>query len=175
MAWLRFLQLVIFRVGPEDMPAGWRATGWALLWFVLSGVAVVFVTREAGDSIRIELGHGLFDNTLDAAIVAGYAWGWLAIRRHPERVAQLLTALFGALGVLNLVLAALWWLVPIEPGKVSVHGWWIVALFVWDVLVVGQIFRRALDLGSAFGALISLGYFILAGVGVVWAHTLVFG
>jgi len=174
--WLRqFLQLVVFRIGPEDMPAGWRATRWALLWFLICGLVVVIVNRETAESVSTELWHGVFDNVLDAAIVAGYAWGWLAIRKYPARLPQLLTALFGALGVLSLVLASLWWLMPIHPGEVPVHGWWIIALFAWDVLVVGQIFRRALELGAVPGALISLGYFILSGMGVVWVHTLILG
>ncbi|MBD3815726.1 MAG: hypothetical protein IE913_04600 [Halothiobacillus sp.] len=74
---------------------------------------------------------------LNAILVAGYALGWLVMRKHPERLAQLLTALYAALGLLSLVLAALWWLMPITPGKAAINGWWIIALFVWDVLVVG--------------------------------------
>lgn len=175
MVWLKYLQLVIFRVGPEDMPAGWQATTWAFIWFLLTGSMMVFADRATGESLQAALGQGFFDNVLNAILVAGYAWGWLVMRKHPERLAQLLTALYAALGLLSLVLAALWWLMPITPGKAATNGWWIIALFVWDVLVVGQIFRRALDLSAALGALISLGYFILAGVGVVWAHTLVFG
>ncbi|WP_298218536.1 hypothetical protein [Halothiobacillus sp.] len=175
MWWRQFLQLVVFRIGPEDMPAGWRATRWALLWFLICGLVVVIVNREAAEPVSTELWHGVFDNMLDAAIVAGYAWGWLSFRKRPARLPQLLTALLGALGVLSLVLAALWWFMPIHPGEEPVRGWWIIALFAWDVLVVGQIFRRALELGAVPGALISLGYFILSGTGVVWVHTLVLG
>ncbi len=175
MWWRRFLQLVVLRVGPEDMPAGWRATGWSLLWFLVCGLAMIVINREATESVSVELWRGLFDNVLDAGVVAAYAWGWLTIRKRPARLPQLLTALFGALGVLNLVLAALWWRLPIHLGEVSVYGWWIIVLFAWDVLVVGQIFRRALELGAVLGVLISLGYFVLSGVGVLWVHTLVFG
>lgn len=175
MWWRPFLQLVIFRVGPEDMPANWRATLWALLWFLICGLVVAIASREPAESISTDLWHGVFDNVLDAAIVAGYAWGWLTIRKFPARLPQLLTALFGALGILSLVLAALWWLMPIHPAEAPTHGWWVVALFVWDVLVVGQIFRQALGLGAVLGVLISLGYFVLSAIGVVWLHTLVFG
>lgn len=175
MAWLGFLRLAIFRAGPQDMPASWQATGRAVLWFLLCGMAVVFVSRDQTESMAADLLHGLFDNVLDAVIIVAYAWGWVTIRKFPARLPQLLTALFGALGVLSLVLAGLWWLQPIHPGAPSVRDWWIVLLFVWDVLVVGQLFRLALNLGAVLGALISLGYFILSGVGVVWVHALIFG
>ena len=175
MEWLRYLQLVTFRLGPEDMPAGWRATGWALIWFMLTGLAMIPVESTPDRSIQVALGHSLLDNAANALIVLAYAWGWLAIRRRPERLPQLLTALFGALGVLSLVLAAFWWMMPIEPATVAAQGWWVIVLFIWDVLVVGQIFRRALNLGAALGALISLGYFILASIGVIGLRALVFG
>ena len=158
-----FFQLLFLRVGPEDMPAGQTPLLVAIALYVVVGVLLdVAVTGEGGGGV----GGGLLLLAADALVLAGYSAGLAVLRSHRPRIPQMLTALFGATAVLGLVA---WPLVVMQPSMSGVGdgpiGWWslaMIALFAWNLVVLGQIYRRTLDVGAALGVLAALGYFILS-------------
>ncbi|MFO7808831.1 hypothetical protein [Guyparkeria sp.] len=162
-----FFQLLFLRAGPEDMPSGQQPLLIALGFYLVVGVLLdLAVTSEGG------LGHGMGAGLLllaaDALVLVGYSAGLALLRNHRARVPQMLTALFGATAMLGLVA---WPLVVMQPtGAESADidtqlGLWsmlMIALFAWNLVVLGQIYRRTLDFGAAIGVLTALGYFILS-------------
>ncbi|OYV29251.1 MAG: hypothetical protein B7Z82_00830 [Halothiobacillus sp. 20-54-6] len=171
----QFALLLLLRVGPQDMPVGWRMTTWAALWFVLCGLILGFVNQdELADWVNTA-GQGVLDNVLDMALIGAYSGSWVFFRQRSARLAQLLTALLGALGMLGLVLALMWLVVPMPttlPDTMGVSEWLMMGLFIWNLVVVGQIYRRTLEVGVGLGIFIALGYYIISALVVLLANSL---
>ncbi|MCL7744723.1 hypothetical protein LV476_07165 [Guyparkeria hydrothermalis] len=158
----QFFLLLFLRAGPEDMPAGQQPLLVAVVFYLVVGVLLdVAMTGEGVGG----LGGGLLLLAADSLVLAGYSAGLAVLRDHRPRIPQMLTALFGATAMLGLVA---WPLVVMQPsGDVGdgAIGWWslaMIALFAWNLVVLGQIYRRTLDFGAALGVLAALGYFILS-------------
>lgn len=162
-----FFQLLFLRAGPEDMPAGQQPLLIAVGFYLVVGVLLdLAVTSDGG--LGDGLGAGLMLLAADALVLVGYSAGLALLRNHRARIPQMLTALFGATAMLGLVA---WPLVAMQPtGAESADidtqlGLWsmlMIALFAWNLVVLGQIYRRTLDFGAAIGVLTALGYFILS-------------
>ncbi len=171
MSWLRFIPLVFLRAGPEDMPAGWYATLAAALFFFLSGLVMSFVVADSTALTGQIVWHSLRDNAVDLAILTAYFWLFLKLTHRMPRAPQMLTALYGALGLLGLVLALLWYFAPVntaEPTPMTLGAGLILALFGWNLLVLGQIVRRTFGWGVWAGTGVALGYFVCSAVLMVW-------
>lgn len=162
------------RVGPQDMPPGWRPVLIALGVFLLVGILVA----QAGDNGNGGEGGGASGAQgqagalgsvvlilLDAAVLAVYTQLWVWGRRKAARLPQALTALFGVRAVLGLLT---WPLVALMPASAGVHAasgptgwdWLLLGLFFWNLFALGQIYRHTLAVGPGTGMLVSLGYFI---------------
>ena len=158
-----FFKLLFLRAGPEDMPAGQQPLLVALAFYLVVGILLdIAVTGEGQGG----LGSGLLLLGADVLVLAGYSAGLAVLRNHRPRIPQMLTALLGATAMLGLVA---WPLVVMQPPVSEVGdgpiGWWslaMIALFAWNLVVLGQIYRRTLDFGAALGVLAALGYFILS-------------
>jgi len=158
-----FFQLLYLRAGPEDMPAGQKPVLVAVVLYL--GVGALLDLAVSGEPVG-GTGGGLLLLVVDALVMAGYSAGLATLRGHRPRIAQMLTAVFGATALLGLVA---WPLVAMQPPMGEVGdgsiGWWalmMIALFAWNLVVLGQIYRRTLDFGAALGVLAALGYFILS-------------
>ncbi|HQS02842.1 MAG TPA: hypothetical protein PK693_06635 [Halothiobacillus sp.] len=170
----RFILLVFLRAGPDAMPAGWRATMAAALFFFLSGLVMSFVVAEP-DTLNTLTGqivwHSLRDNAVDLTLLTAYFLLLLKLAHRMPRAPQMLTAIFSALGFLGLVLALLWYFAPVnlaEPGPMTLGAGLILALFGWNLLVLGQIVRRTFDWGVWAGMGVALGYFVCSAGLMVW-------
>jgi len=158
-----FFQLLFLRAGPEDMPAGQQPLLVAVGLYLAVGVLLdVAVTGEGAGG----LGGGVMLLAADALVLAGYSAGLAVLRDRRPRIPQMLTALFGATAMLGLLA---WPLVAMQPSGTEVAdsqlGFWSVAmivLFAWNLVVLGQIYRRTLEFGAAIGVLAALGYFIIS-------------
>jgi hypothetical protein len=165
------ISLIFLRAGPADMPAGWRATLAAAVFFFLSGLVLSFVIPEPTLSPAQQLGLGLRDNAIDSVILAVYFLLWLKLAGRMSRAPQMLTALFSALGLLALVLALLWTVAPLNaaPSPTLTPGaGLILALFGWNLLVLAQIVRCTFDWGVWAGTGVALGYFVCSAVLIGW-------
>ena len=158
-----FFQLLFLRVGPEDMPAGQQPLLVAVSLYLVVGL--LLDAAVTGEGIG-GLGSGVLLLAADALVLAGYSAGLAVLRDHRPRIPQMLTALFGATAMLGLVA---WPLVVMQPSMSEVGdgpiGWWslaMIALFAWNLVVLGQIYRGTLAFGAALGVLAALGYFILS-------------
>ena len=163
-----FFQLLFLRAGPEDMPAGQQPLLIAVGFYVVVGVLLDLAVAGDGGPGGDGLSAGLMLLAADALVLVGYSAGLAALRNHRARIPQMLTALFGATAMLGLVA---WPLVAMQPTGAEAAdieaqlGFWsvmMIALFAWNLVVLGQIYRRTLDFGAGIGVLAALGYFILS-------------
>lgn len=160
-----FFQLIFLRVGPEDMPSGTQPVYIALGFYLAVGL---LLDRAVAGEGGAGLGTGMLLLGADAGVLALYSAGLAALRGHQPRIPQMLTALFGATAMLGLVA---WPLVVMQPaggaavdadGALGIWSMLMIALFAWNLVVLGQIYRRTLDFGAAIGMLIALGYFVIS-------------
>ena len=163
-----FFELLFLRAGPEDMPAGQQPLLIAVGFYFVVGVLLDIAV--AGEGQGGGVGGGLLLLAADAAVLVAYSAGLAMLRDHRARIPQMLTALFGATAMLGLVA---WPLVAMQPTGAEAAdidtqlGLWsvlMIALFAWNLVVLGQIYRRTLEFGAAIGVLAALGYFILSSV-----------
>ena len=91
-----FLDICLFRKGPQDVPASAMLLKVCALAYALSGFVVLRLSTPSSIAIPQIL--------LDLALLAGLLYLALSLRRYPQRFGQTLSALTGV-GVLMAVLA----------------------------------------------------------------------
>ncbi len=172
---LNSISLIFLRKEPADMPAGWWATLAAAAFFFFCGMVLSWVMAEPAPAMMPWLGQALRDNAVDAALLLGYFLPWLMLASRMSRAPHMLTALFTALGLLALMLAALWAVAPLStvPSHASARALTpeaglVLALFGWNILVVAQIVRRTFGWGVWAGMGVALGYFVCSVVLGAW-------
>jgi hypothetical protein len=152
-----FLDIVLWRRGPQDLPA-------STLLLVLSGVAYVLVTVvQMAWLDEPAAAWGVFV-LLDPILLTGGTWLLLRLFNRSERFLQTATAVLGTGAVLGLLLflPAQWLLstldVPPESTFASAVTIGLVAAFA---LVTGRILKLATDSNLFTGVALSLTYFLL--------------
>lgn len=161
----QFLALLVFRAGPADMPEGWRPVFIAGTWFLVVGLMLGMSSVTTQSDVPGALGQSLWDTGVDIGVLTGYSLLWARLRHHQRRVPQMLTALFGALGMLGVLFIPLMAWKPIDmtnPTKFGGWAWFVMGLFFWNLIVAGQIYRRTLVLSAGVGVVLALGYFVVS-------------
>jgi hypothetical protein len=160
-----FLRLCLLSAGPQDLPSSRFLLGVCLILY--ASVTVAAYWPHYGFAVSG------WRATVEIALLFVFTWGALALRGHPARFLQTMTALlgsgamFGAL-LLPLVYAVIRAEMLREPATLPALT--SLAVFIWWLVVMGHIFRHALafrHLGP--GLLVALA---LIGVGVVLVEPL---
>ena len=155
---LAFVDIMLHRRGPEDLPSSKF-----LVWFLL------------GVSVAVELAVLFFnDQGMRAAavsvLVAGldvwFVWALLRTFNRQKRFTQTMSALLGTETILNLVGAPL---VPLLGASTSASGEQQVTLpllltallGVWSIDIAAFVFSRALERPYVLCVAIMLGYVLL--------------
>lgn len=176
----QFFLLVFARIGPQDMPPGWRPVAVGFGAFLLVGILVAQAgggndgAATVGTHDHVGIAGNFLMILLDASVLTVYTQIWLWGRRKQARLPQALTALFGVRAVLGLLT---WPLVALVPDTLGTHAagsaptgwdWLFLGLFFWNLFALGQIYRHALAVGPGTGMLVSLGYFIASTAITFW-------
>jgi hypothetical protein len=143
---LRVLDIMRLRAGPEDMPAGWGVATLLGLAYLAEGITADRLLDGAETAPR-----SLISVSMQFLVIAGL----LTARRMSVRLPQTITALagtgliFGALSIL-LVMQA-------EAGKAQplLALIWL-AMFAWSLLVDAHVYRRALSITMSLGILVAV-------------------
>lgn len=152
-----FLDIVLWRRGPQDLPAST-----VLLVLVTAAYVAVSVIQLA---MLHEIGSVWFVFVvLDPALLIGGTWLLLRLYRHPERFVQTATAVLGTGALLGLVVyLPLQWLLQVAGAgpESTFAGMAALALVVMFALVTGRILKLAMESNLFTGVAISLTYFLL--------------
>jgi predicted neutral ceramidase superfamily lipid hydrolase len=148
---LRLLDIMRLRSGPQDLPAGWGIAVLLSLAYLAEGLMADRALDGAGTAPR-----SLIAVSIQFLAVAGL----LTWRHMSNRLPQTLTALsgtglmFGALSILLVVQA--------EPGSSQplLALLWL-ATFAWSLVVDAHVYRRALSITMSLGILIAVLLFAL--------------
>lgn len=153
----KVFELCLLRRGPQDLP---YAPALALIALAIGLALEGYSARLAGGAQGTA-----FLLPFSGAFTLAATWGVLRLRKAEARFWQTLLALTATGVVFSLlalpVIAAIG---PIDPDSVKripqLLGWAIIALACWRLLVVGHVWRHALDIPLPTGVLVALGLFI---------------
>lgn len=137
-----FLNLCLLRAKPQDLPASGRLMGAALAAYFLAGWMIALTQQPAGPAVLAALA--------DSAVLALLTHTVLLLRKHPERLAQTLSALAGTGAVIQLIA----WPLLATPA--------LLALLVWNLAINAHILRHALEVRLGPAILISVGFLLMS-------------
>ncbi len=152
-----FVDICLFRRGPQDLPAS------SFLLYLTLGA-------YAGSNFLLALGTytpatAAMASLADTALLAVLTLSLLHLHGRTARVRQTLAALAGTGTVLAvLALPPIYWLtVQATQGELSsVPGYVILALIVWSLAVIGHIIRHALGTRLIVGMVVAMVFYWVA-------------
>jgi hypothetical protein len=152
-----FVDIVLWRRGPQDLPASTLLLGVAVAAYVaVSAVQLALLGESAATWLLFMV--------VDPLLLG--AWVWLVLRLFgkPERFLQAASAVFGAGAVLGLALYLPLQLIATAFGQEPSSGLaqtFALLLVVTFALVTGRIIKLATDSNLFTGIAVSLTYFLL--------------
>jgi len=163
-----FLDIVLWRRGPQDLPASATLVRLTLAAYVLVSAVQLLLLDESGIV-------WFFFLVADPLLLAGWTWLVLKVYGHTERFQQTIAAVFGTGAMLGLGLyLPLQLLVTgagfnAESGVAQVVALGLVVAFA---LVTGRIIKLATDSNLFAGIALALTYFIAINTLVGMVHGL---
>jgi hypothetical protein len=153
MVILRFLQsfldIALWRKGPQDLPASAASATLALIAYMVAG----FVRMRM---FALDQTTALLFICIDALMLGGWLWLVLAFFGRRQRFVQTITATLGV-GLLVLLLD-----LTFRSAQLA-FGWgeeasmeWLMLRFLITALVLGRIFMLALDRGLITGIALTI-------------------
>lgn len=145
-------ELTTLRKGPQDMPSAWVAQQWVVMAYVLVNIVLLQMSSSWQTAVS-QLG-------VDLLLMAGFTWPLLYFSGHLARFPQTLVALLGADAVINFcALPALFSLTQ-QPSEIGIFA--MLLLMLWHWLVIGHIYRHALERPLLFTLALAFLYLMLS-------------
>jgi hypothetical protein len=139
-----FLDIALWRKGPQDLPASGLLAVMVLLAYLVVGFSAVRLLALDQRAAAVFI-------SIDVLMLCGWLWLVLAFFRRSQRFVQTITATFGV-GVLVLLLVIAVRLIQLVFDPVDAFaGNWLLLRFLISALVLGRIFMLALDRGLMTG------------------------
>ena len=161
---LHFVDLCLFKSGPEDLPASQSVLKITLLVYLIVSVLVGLTNTDW----MISIWTGLTETIFMMLVL----WLILQFRGGQARYVQTLTAMAGSQIILGLISIPILWqfyqLEEIEQPK-SLAMMLIMIVLFWSLMVTAHIFRKSLDIIPSRAVVITVIYSIvsLLAVGLV--------
>ncbi len=152
-----FLEVLLLRKGPQDLPTAPFLLYLTLGLHALSGVALAFAYQPPFAALALGI--------TDTALLALLTGSLLYLQRRQARLVQTLTALAGTGFVLALAaLAPTWWLAHAhEAGsEAGLPAFALLGLVLWSLVVTGHVLRHALSAPLIVGVLIAIVFYWVA-------------
>lgn len=146
-----FINLCRLRVGPQDLPYSRFLMTLCVGCYALVGLGVSLLDQT--------LGLALLSTVVDTGLLLALAWLGLWVRNNTTRARQTITALTGTgilFGLIGWPLIA--WLQQIDENTPTSLSLLLLALIIWNITVIGNILRHALELPMWLGTGVALLY-----------------
>lgn len=141
-----FIDICLFRANAEDVPASRALLIFSVLAYFILSLGITFIQGNLSKIVAIIM--------VGFILVIALAQAGLWIRSFMNRSVQTITALAGT-GTIFCILS--WPLVLIGEQWIFAR-YLLLLIFIWDLVVVGHIFRNALSLPFWAGIGISIFY-----------------
>ncbi len=144
-----FLDIALWRKGPQDLPASRLLVLLVFIAYLLTGLVRMRL-------FQLGLGEALLFISIDALMLAGWLWLVLAFFGRRQRFEQTISATLGV-GLLvllgDITVRALQLLLGLSDAF-AVN--WLLLRFIITMLVLGRIFKLALDRGLVTGIALTI-------------------
>jgi len=148
-----FMEICLFRLGPQDLPA---SNIFLTIVFVISILLALLLNL-----INLSFQHAVLAMMINITVVIIITWLILRLYNKPMRFIQTLTAQMGAGVVISVVAApVIVMLVYAEEHDVDMTAaivLWL-GLFIWELAVTAHILRHALSTTFLQGFLMAILY-----------------
>ncbi len=148
--WLTtFINLCKLKTGPQDLPLSRELMYVSVFAYWLMGVVLTLVNQTFGQAVFLSLVQTIILVFICKIVL------WIA--KKPERSLQTLTALAGS----GALIALLAWPLLMWMGQAEITGehplaiLWLL-LVIWETVVIGHIFRHALEIPFLAGIGVAL-------------------
>jgi hypothetical protein len=147
-----FVDIVLFRKGPQDVPASQLLLGLCLLAYLLIGEVMLLLEET--------LLRATLQVLLDAAILTGFVTITLKIAGFGARILQTLTALLAVDALISILAFPV--MISVSSGAERGGGYLLVGLMVWHLAVMAHIFRHALSRSLWVGYAVAMLYTLMS-------------
>jgi hypothetical protein len=147
-----FVDIVLFRKGPQDVPASPLLLGLCLLAYLLTGEAMLMMEET--------LLRATLQVLLDAVILAGFVSVTLRFAGNAERVLQTLSALLAVDVLISIIAFPV--MISLSSGVERGGGYLLVMLMLWHLAVMAHIFRHALSRSWWAGYAVAMLYTLMS-------------
>lgn len=146
-----FFDLCRFRSAPQDLPYSKFLMALCVACYFLVGFAIALAEQPLGQSI--------ITASADAGLMVGLAYLGLWVRDFMPRVTQTITALAGTGTLFELIgWPLVTFLQTLEEGETSSLSLLLLGLVIWNIAVIGNILKHALEIPMWIGTGIALLY-----------------
>ncbi|MDD1649776.1 MAG: hypothetical protein LUO80_05210 [Methylococcaceae bacterium] len=150
----RFVDICLFRNGPQDLPASRFLLG---LVIVLNVLVSVFLA-----GLEADLPQAMLQSLLAPALLAIFLFGLLKFSKHSNRYTQTLTAGIGGDALITVLAIPLVLISLAIPDARAYMGLLLFALMLWEMAVIGHIIRHAMEIPYMAGLGLALAYTALS-------------
>lgn len=147
-----FFEIAILRKGPQDVP-----TSRFLLYLLLPIYVVVNILIL---SLNGDWSTALLQITVEFLLIVGFSWPLLYFEGKPTRFRQTLCALIGSDTLISFF--AIPAIASLNTQANVLASLALLALLAWHWLVMGHVFRHALDRSLFFGLGLALLYILIS-------------
>lgn len=152
-----FLDIVLWRRGPQDLPASGLLLAVAVVAYVAVSILQLALIEDSASS-------WLFFLVIDPLLLAAWVWLLLRLYARSERFLQTASAVFGTGAVLGLALYLPLQMIVMAIGAEPTSGIaqvFALLVLVTFALVAGRIFKLATDSNLFTGIAVALTYFMV--------------
>jgi hypothetical protein len=151
------MEITWLRKGPQDLPSSAGT--------VLAALSLYAILGTAFSHIQLPMGRALLQAGVDLGLLVGFTTLLLRWRGLGQRVPQTLVGMAGtgALFTLMAFPAMVSLLAAAEQGgDASLPSLLLLALMLWNLAVIGHIWRHALNTTLAIGMSLAVAYALLS-------------
>ncbi len=152
-----FIDILLFRSGPQELPASPFLLYMTMVLYFAVGVLVAWLSFPFWSAVSV--------SCMDTALLISLIWIALWIKKLDYRMLQTLTAALGTLGLITLIVFPLDVLYaitdnmsPESEDSGSLLSTLLFILMAWSLTVLGHILRNALEIRPALAVGLSLLY-----------------
>lgn len=144
-----FVDIALFKAGPQDLPASRFLLGFMLVCHCLVGVVLSLFS--------LPLGVAVLSALVGTLMVVALVQGVLTASRQNARFLQTATAMAGCETLLGLAALpiTLWFY---NSQDQTLPSFFSLGLVIWSLAIVAHIMRQALNTSLAMAMLLALGY-----------------
>lgn len=153
----KFIDICLFKDGPEAIPANNRLLGWVLLIYF----AVSVLINQIDMSFRISL----WSSFSELIVLAAFLYVLLKVNGYLLRYQQSLTALAATGSLLGLLALPFLSAFHQYAEQAATNNFLLLALMLlmlWSLMVTAHIFRRTLDTSAGKAVALTIFYVLVA-------------